>query len=119
MRLSRTLMRLTLLLSCLQIAALGDELVGEPDKSELRALARLLPEGHSRDAVLKSLLLLKARPERPVEVVLPRVLDRLWESLLRARAEAAFSALANPPARPANNQVDPAVQPASAKRPAK
>jgi hypothetical protein len=58
------------------------EALRELDETDLRALARFLPEGARRKALARELLLLGASPRSPVEPVLADVLDGLWVGVL-------------------------------------
>lgn len=58
------------------------------DDSELDALERFLPANAPRELLVQAVRELKTHPDRPVERVLPGVLDRLWAAGLRAEVSA-------------------------------
>jgi hypothetical protein len=60
------------------------------DESEFEALVSLLPEDAPRKAILGSLVLLKSDPEKPIQEVLPAVLDHFWNESLRLTMETVF-----------------------------
>ena len=68
------------------------------DESEIQSLVSLLPDDDflPREALAKSLVLLTTDREKPVDEVLPKVLDRFWEEGLRGTVKVALTKLAPP-----------------------
>jgi hypothetical protein len=76
---------------CLSLAGALREL----NESELRALARLLPDDVPREAIVQCLLRLRTSRDKPIEQVLPLALDALWSEVLIEPVRAAFLRMAN------------------------
>jgi hypothetical protein len=76
---------------CLSLAGALREL----NESELRALARLLPDDMPREAIVQCLLRLRTGRDKPIEQVLPLAFDALWSEVLIEPVRAAFLRMAN------------------------
>ncbi len=76
---------------CLSLASALREL----NESELRALARLLPDDVPREAIVQCLLQLRTGRDKPIEQVLPLAFDALWSEVLIEPVRAALLRMAN------------------------
>jgi hypothetical protein len=110
---------------CLSTASALREL----NESELRALARLLPDDVPREAIVQCLLRLRAGRDKPIEKVLPAAFDALWSEVLFEPVRSALFRMANladirpdmlhrdDQVRQASAEEDADVQPAGELRP--
>src|SRR5207245_162274 len=76
---------------CLSTASALREL----NDSELRALARLLPDDMPREAIVQCLLQLRTGRDKPIEQVLPLAFDALWSDVLVEPVRSALFRMAN------------------------
>jgi outer membrane protein assembly factor BamA len=96
---------------CLSMAGALREL----NESELRALARLLPDDVPREAIVQCLLQLRTGRDKPIKQVLPLALDALWSEVLIEPVRAALLRMANlAEIRPDEPHRDDQVRQASA-----